>query len=244
MSGGDYASSPVAAVCQSSPDAKHVNCPECSSSLPLLTSRHVYLLCPFSTLGLSSPLLKPFTAWASTRPHPSSWAPLRRHCRAATCWAARTPARAKRWPLRCPCCKACPARRGSMAQALVLVPTRELATQVGDTIRALAQHLPQQPRVSVVFGGVSINPQMMGLRGGTEVLVATPGRLLDLVAHNAVKLSGVQSAGARRGRPPAGPGFCRRTEPVAGAAARQAPKPVFLGHFRAGGAGAGQHPAA
>ena len=80
---------------------------------------------------------------------------------------------------------------GRQARALVLVPTRELATQVGDTIRALAQHLPQAPRVSVVFGGVSINPQMMGLRGGTDVLVATPGRLLDLVAHNAVKLSGV-----------------------------------------------------
>ena len=76
-------------------------------------------------------------------------------------------------------------------QALVLVPTRELATQVGDTIRDVAQHLPRPVRVDVVFGGVSINPQMMGLRGGTDVLVATPGRLLDLVAHNAVALSGV-----------------------------------------------------
>jgi superfamily II DNA/RNA helicase len=81
---------------------------------------------------------------------------------------------------------------GKLAQALVLVPTRELATQVGDTLRDLAQHLPKPVRVSVVFGGVSINPQMMGLRGGSDVLVATPGRLLDLVAHNAVKLSGVQ----------------------------------------------------
>ena len=45
--------------------------------------------------------------------------------------------------------------------------------------------------VCVVFGGVSINPQMMAMRGGTQVLVATPGRLLDLVAHNAVKLSEV-----------------------------------------------------
>lgn len=81
---------------------------------------------------------------------------------------------------------------GRQAQALVLVPTRELATQVGDTIRTLAQHMPQQTRVSVVFGGVSINPQMMGLRGGTDVLVATPGRLLDLVAHNAVTLTGVK----------------------------------------------------
>lgn len=84
------------------------------------------------------------------------------------------------------------ASAGRLAQALVLVPTRELATQVGDTLSALAQQLPQPAKVSVVFGGVSINPQMMGLRGGTQVLVATPGRLLDLVAHNAVKLSAVQ----------------------------------------------------
>nr|WP_319565235.1 DEAD/DEAH box helicase [uncultured Rhodoferax sp.] len=84
------------------------------------------------------------------------------------------------------------ASAGKLAQALVLVPTRELATQVGDTLSALAQQLPQPAKVSVVFGGVSINPQMMGLRGGTQVLVATPGRLLDLVAHNAVKLSAIQ----------------------------------------------------
>jgi ATP-dependent RNA helicase RhlE len=73
-------------------------------------------------------------------------------------------------------------------RALVLVPTRELAAQVGEVIRSLAQHLPQRPKVAVVFGGVSINPQMMGLRGGADVVVATPGRLLDLVDHNALKL--------------------------------------------------------
>lgn len=76
-------------------------------------------------------------------------------------------------------------------QALVLVPTRELAAQVGEVIRSLAQHLPQPPKVAVVFGGVSINPQMMGLRGGADVVVATPGRLLDLVQNNALKLSAV-----------------------------------------------------
>ena len=73
-------------------------------------------------------------------------------------------------------------------RALVLVPTRELALQVGEVVRALAQALPDPPRVTTVFGGVSINPQMMGLRGGTEVVVATPGRLLDLVEHNALRL--------------------------------------------------------
>jgi ATP-dependent RNA helicase RhlE len=75
--------------------------------------------------------------------------------------------------------------------ALVLVPTRELAVQVGDTIRALARHMADPVKVAVVFGGVSVNPQMLGLRGGAEVVVATPGRLLDLVDRNAVKLGDV-----------------------------------------------------
>lgn len=77
--------------------------------------------------------------------------------------------------------------------ALVLAPTRELAIQIGDEIRSLAQHLPQAIKVSTVFGGVSINPQMMGLRGGTDVLVATPGRLLDLIDHNALSLAHVST---------------------------------------------------
>lgn len=81
--------------------------------------------------------------------------------------------------------------RDRHTQALVLVPTRELAVQVGDVLRALAQHLPHAVKVSVLFGGVSINPQMMGLRGGTDVVVATPGRLLDLLAHKALKLDHV-----------------------------------------------------
>lgn len=77
--------------------------------------------------------------------------------------------------------------------ALILVPTRELAVQIGDDIRSLAQHLPQAMKVTTVFGGVSINPQMMGLRGGTDIMVATPGRLLDLIDHNAVSLSSVNT---------------------------------------------------
>ena len=77
-------------------------------------------------------------------------------------------------------------------RALVLVPTRELAAQVGEVVRSLAQHLPQALKVAVLFGGVSVNPQMMGLRGGADVVVATPGRLLDLLGHNALRLSDVQ----------------------------------------------------
>ena len=79
------------------------------------------------------------------------------------------------------------------AALLVLVPTRELATQVGEAFRSLAQHLPRAVKVSIVFGGVSINPQMLRLRGGTDIVVATPGRLLDLVHHNAVSLAHVRA---------------------------------------------------
>ena len=77
--------------------------------------------------------------------------------------------------------------------ALVLVPTRELAVQAGTTLRELAGHLEQEVRITVVFGGVSINPQLLALRGGAHIVVATPGRLLDLIAHNALRLDTVQT---------------------------------------------------
>jgi ATP-dependent RNA helicase RhlE len=84
-----------------------------------------------------------------------------------------------------------PGEKPRRVRLLVLVPTRELAAQVGEEIRSLGQHLPQALKVAIVFGGVSINPQMMNLRGGADIVVATPGRLLDLADHNAVVLSGV-----------------------------------------------------
>src|SRR5690625_6303745 len=76
-------------------------------------------------------------------------------------------------------------------RALILTPTRELAAQVHDSVRTYGQHLPL--RSMVVFGGVSINPQMMKLREGVDVLVATPGRLLDLVEQTAVALRTVET---------------------------------------------------
>lgn len=72
--------------------------------------------------------------------------------------------------------------------ALILVPTRELAAQVGDVIAAYGAHLERRCKAKVVFGGVSINPQMMALRGGADLVVATPGRLLDLLSKNALSL--------------------------------------------------------
>jgi ATP-dependent RNA helicase RhlE len=72
-------------------------------------------------------------------------------------------------------------------RALVLTPTRELAAQVSDSIATYGKYLNLHS--TVVFGGVKINPQMMRLRQGVDVLVATPGRLIDLYNQNAVKFS-------------------------------------------------------
>lgn len=73
------------------------------------------------------------------------------------------------------------------ARVLVLTPTRELAAQVSDNIHTYGKYLDLSS--TVVFGGVKINPQMMRLRKGADILVATPGRLLDLYSQNAIDFS-------------------------------------------------------
>ncbi|WP_340680127.1 DEAD/DEAH box helicase, partial [Paraglaciecola sp.] len=75
----------------------------------------------------------------------------------------------------------------NQARALILTPTRELAAQVGESVAAYGKDLPL--RSAIVFGGVGINPQMVKLRKGVDVLIATPGRLLDLYNQNAVKFN-------------------------------------------------------
>ena len=75
----------------------------------------------------------------------------------------------------------------NLARALILTPTRELAAQIGENVQKYGKNLPL--RSIVVFGGVKINPQMMKLRKGADILVATPGRLLDLYQQNAVRFS-------------------------------------------------------
>ena len=77
-------------------------------------------------------------------------------------------------------------------RALVLAPTRELAAQTAEVLREFAARLMHRPKVALAFGGVSINPQLMALRGGCDVMVATPGRLLDLLDHNGLTLRGVE----------------------------------------------------
>ncbi len=81
-------------------------------------------------------------------------------------------------------------RRRQALKALIVVPTRELAAQIGEVMRQLGCYLTPKVKTGAVFGGVAINPQMIELNG-IELLVATPGRLLELVAKNSVQLSEV-----------------------------------------------------
>jgi superfamily II DNA/RNA helicase len=85
------------------------------------------------------------------------------------------------------------AARPRAVQVLILVPTRELAAQVGTTLSSLCKSVAPAAKLAVVFGGVSINPQMLHLRGGADIVIATPGRLLDLIDHNALSLARVNT---------------------------------------------------
>ena len=84
------------------------------------------------------------------------------------------------------------AAKNRYARVLVLVPTRELAQQVREVFILFGSTLPDPVRTVAVFGGVSINPQMISLQG-VQVLIATPGRLLELVDSNAVHLSEIDT---------------------------------------------------
>jgi ATP-dependent RNA helicase RhlE len=79
---------------------------------------------------------------------------------------------------------------GNQVRALILTPTRELAAQIQESIETYGKH--EKLRSVVVFGGVNINPQMLALRKGCDILVATPGRLLDLYQQNAVKFNAIE----------------------------------------------------
>lgn len=80
--------------------------------------------------------------------------------------------------------------KANTARVLILTPTRELAAQVGESVATYGADLPLN--YAVVFGGVKINPQMMKLRKGVDILVATPGRLLDLYQQNAIRFPNLE----------------------------------------------------
>lgn len=75
-------------------------------------------------------------------------------------------------------------------RALILTPTRELAAQVGESVATYGKYLPLSS--TIIFGGVGINPQITKLRKGVDIVIATPGRLLDLVGQKALDLSSIE----------------------------------------------------
>jgi len=152
---------------------------------------------PFASLGLSPALYPAFAAalaragWRTPTPIQQQAVPLivAGHDLLAMAQTGSGKTAAFALPLLQACAQA--ARPARSARVLVLVPTRELAMQVADTFVALGLELPRRPRVVVAVGGVSINPQMLALRGGADVVVATPGRLLDLLEQRALQLDAV-----------------------------------------------------
>ncbi len=86
-----------------------------------------------------------------------------------------------------------PAAQPRRVRVLVLAPTRELAAQIGEAFTTYARHLQPAPKIVTVFGGVSVNAQMIALRDAADVIVATPGRLIDLVEKNALTLAHVST---------------------------------------------------
>lgn len=148
----------------------------------------------FSNLGLSEPLQRAVAAWHYEVPTPIQAEAIPVILKGGDVWASAQTGSGKTAAFALPLVqKLAAARRpdGRFVSALILVPTRELATQVVEAVRRYARYLPQPLKTLVAVGGLSINPQMMALGGGADLLVATPGRLLDLIDHNALSLAEV-----------------------------------------------------
>ena len=149
----------------------------------------------FASLGLSEPLQRAVAAWHYEQPTPIQTAAIPAILRGGDVWASAQTGSGKTAAYALPIVQRLAVGRmrsqGRYVSALVLVPTRELATQVVETVRRYARYMPNPLKTLVAVGGVSINPQMMALGGGADLLVATPGRLLDLMEHNALSLAEV-----------------------------------------------------
>jgi superfamily II DNA/RNA helicase len=151
---------------------------------------------PFSALGLSAPLLRAVADQEYDDPTPVQAAAIPAILRGDDIWASAQTGSGKTAAFALPILQrlsTSPRVRGRFVRALVLAPTRELAAQIADSFLAYSRFLPEPIKSLSVFGGVSINPQMMDLGGGADVIVATPGRLLDLVDRNAVSLAAVST---------------------------------------------------
>ncbi len=142
----------------------------------------------FSALGLSAPLVDAVTAQGYDKPTPIQYQAIPAILKGRDVMAAAQTGTGKTAGFTLPLLERLSKgqrARSNQVRALILTPTRELAAQVGESVATYGGHLPL--RSAVVFGGVKINPQMQQLRSGVDVLIATPGRLLDLYNQNAVR---------------------------------------------------------
>lgn len=145
---------------------------------------------PFKSLGLSQPIVRAITESGYHQPTPIQTQAIPAVLQGKDVMAEAQTGTGKTAGFMLPILErllAGPSVKSNHIRTLVLTPTRELAAQIYDNAQTYGQHLPL--RSQVVFGGVKANPQMMALRKGCDVLVATPGRLLDLYQQNAIKFS-------------------------------------------------------
>ena len=144
----------------------------------------------FSDLGLTPELLRALTERGYTQPTPIQQQAIPAVLSGRDLLAAAQTGTGKTAAFVLPILQRLASSSGKAPRALVLAPTRELAAQIAESARLYGRYTGL--RVTVIFGGVSINPQIDTLRAGCDLLIATPGRLLDLAAQRAADLSAVQ----------------------------------------------------
>ncbi len=142
----------------------------------------------FDQLGLSAPLLKALESQGYQEPTPIQSQAIPEVLKGHDLMAAAQTGTGKTAGFTLPLLELLGRKQpaqANQARVLILTPTRELAAQVAENVAIYSQFTPLKS--VVVFGGVKINPQMMKLRRGADILIATPGRLIDLFQQNAVK---------------------------------------------------------
>ena len=145
----------------------------------------------FQSLGLSEPLLKTIAEQNYTQPYPIQQAAIPAILKGNDILGIAKTGSGKTASFVLPILESFqskPAAKNRHITALVLVPTRELAVQIGAVFQTFAERLPRKVKTLAVFGGVSINPQMISMQN-VEILVATPGRLIELLSFKALSLS-------------------------------------------------------
>ncbi|MCR9387869.1 DEAD/DEAH box helicase [Vibrio metoecus] len=142
----------------------------------------------FTSLGLSAPILKAIEEKGYNTPSPIQLQAIPAVLAGKDVMAAAQTGTGKTAGFTLPILELLakgPKVRANKVRALILTPTRELAAQIQDNVLIYGRHLPLSS--AVVFGGVKVNPQMQRMCKGADILVATPGRLVDLYNQNAVK---------------------------------------------------------